>query len=254
MTSDQPKPREALGKALREAREKAGLSRVALCQKIGISENTLIRYERAGLEEDGQYPSSQNLAMLCLFLDLHPIWTLLKCVPEEHQEAAEQAFIDYSYEPSYQFHFMQTQYLALLKDNQIQREALRILTKDPDELDDDEKYLKQWLVEQSQEIHDRQEAFDQRMLAFMTLTGAEKNESLFIPGPEAQQATDFFDYLAEAPEAGRAEQRIDAQIARKYREIEHLKLHKKEEPAGGETKTDSSTNSNPPTDPKEDRR
>ena len=51
-----------------------------MSKETGIGENSIVRYEKAGLEEDGQYPTSTKLAALTFSLGLSHAEVLLSCL------------------------------------------------------------------------------------------------------------------------------------------------------------------------------
>ena len=78
------KPKQTpLGELLLSARQQRGWSRAKLSRETGIGENSLVRYEKAGIEEDGQFPPSSKLAVLCMCLEISSHEALLSCMTPE---------------------------------------------------------------------------------------------------------------------------------------------------------------------------
>lgn len=72
-----------LGTLLTQARLEKKLSRAEVAQGAGIAENSLVRYEKAGLEDDGQFPPGPKLAALCFFLEIPPEKAMWSCLDEK---------------------------------------------------------------------------------------------------------------------------------------------------------------------------
>lgn len=60
-----------LGDTIRSAREEKGVSRTALARIVGISHNSMLKYEKAGYP-DGQYPSLPVMTRIARHLELDP--------------------------------------------------------------------------------------------------------------------------------------------------------------------------------------
>lgn len=69
------------GSILSSARQQRGWSRARLSKESGISENSIVRYEKAGIEADGQFPPAPKLAALCFTLGISTSDALLGCLP-----------------------------------------------------------------------------------------------------------------------------------------------------------------------------
>tara|TARA_R110000787_G_scaffold16622_47_gene51577 strand:- start:37981 stop:38928 length:948 start_codon:yes stop_codon:yes gene_type:complete len=113
------------GELLTKARLDAGLSRAQLAKETGVSENSLQRYEKAGIEDDGQYPPSPKMAKLCFHLGINP-WMALFGSLEEHDFYEYRAHVvihEASAHPD--FNYMMDQYLQVLKDNDVLKSALK---------------------------------------------------------------------------------------------------------------------------------
>tara|TARA_E500000305_G_scaffold99084_2_gene91049 strand:- start:1327 stop:1860 length:534 start_codon:yes stop_codon:yes gene_type:complete len=61
----------SVGKTLKRARTQKGLSRAKVAEFIGISPNSLVKYELAG-EDGGQFPPLPKLVRLCELLEIDP--------------------------------------------------------------------------------------------------------------------------------------------------------------------------------------
>ena len=71
------------GEVLLSARLQRGWSRAELANSSGVGENSIVRYEKAGLEDGGQYPPAPKLAALCLALNIDFEDALLGCLTSE---------------------------------------------------------------------------------------------------------------------------------------------------------------------------
>jgi transcriptional regulator with XRE-family HTH domain len=112
------------------------MSRADVAEMAGLSENSLIRYERAGIDDDGQYPPSPKLAQLCFALDLNPLTVLLSCLSYGdfwnsktylwEREFMLQGHPDYAY--------LESEVYRLQRENAMYKSALRVAYKieDPD--------------------------------------------------------------------------------------------------------------------------
>ena len=74
------------GEILREARKKRRWSRARLAKETGISENSIVRYEKAGIDDDGQFPPAPKLSVLAFELGLDPTEVLFGCLTGDEYE------------------------------------------------------------------------------------------------------------------------------------------------------------------------
>jgi len=149
-----------LGELLLTARLEKKMSRAQLAEQVGISENSLVRYEKAGLDKDGQYPPGSKLAMLCFKLDISPRKVLLGCLSEEEY---------WKYETTEDFHdsgieiWLNEQNQALMKDNYFLRGVLQKLLGPVPVKGSWEEDQIEWMILQLESIFRRQESFELRM-------------------------------------------------------------------------------------------
>lgn len=126
MTKDGKKG-EPLGLLIYKARLEKGLSRAELSRMTEISDNSLIRYEKAGVDQDGQYPPGPKLAKLCFSLDLDPQTALLACLDNDrdywHFEGM--AFNQVNSHPAVEW--LEHQYTQALRDCNLMRRGLELL-------------------------------------------------------------------------------------------------------------------------------
>lgn len=61
----------ALGEIIRDAREAKGMSKAHLSKISGVSQNSLVKYEKCGIE-DGIEPSLKNIVRIAAALDIDP--------------------------------------------------------------------------------------------------------------------------------------------------------------------------------------
>ena len=122
---------KALGVLIEEARRKMDLSRRAAAKRIGVSENSMLRYEHAGVHPDGQYPPANKLAAIVIALEIPPgqaLWSSLSASDFKRFEWGQ-------HDPDYGDHLanhptmlhLQAEYSHLLKENDIFRRAMRFL-------------------------------------------------------------------------------------------------------------------------------
>lgn len=165
-----------LGELLTRARVDKHLSRAQVAKDTGIAENSLIRYEKAGIDEDGQYPPSQKLAKLCFYLGISPLTSLMSCLSrDEFWDVSLETGVDWLSDHP-QHRYLEDQYHAHKEDNQVLIYVLRELVGSPrDKARYDEKYV-DWLKAKAREIIEindfyRQQLFDAGLLDTLTQRG-----------------------------------------------------------------------------------
>jgi transcriptional regulator with XRE-family HTH domain len=152
-----------LGELITKARLDAGLSRVELSKRTGISENSLMRYEKAGLEADGQYPPAPKLARICFELGISPLKALLGCLEEdEYWKALNITTEDYLQDHP-NFEYLTEQAIALMKDNFHLRNAIRVLIGDNWACDVFGDKEKQYIVEQARRLIHASDDFENNL-------------------------------------------------------------------------------------------
>lgn len=154
------------GELLLTKRLEAKLSRAQLSRQTGISENSLIRYEKAGLEQGGQYPTGPKLAKLCFQLGIPAASALWGCMDAEDYRKYEfgEGHADISDHPA--FSQLHDQYEYLQQENSTYREALRFLVTEHDDLDP--SYVEEvivWIKDEVRNLFSTFENFQARMLA-----------------------------------------------------------------------------------------
>lgn len=150
----------ALGELLLTARLEMRLSRAEVAKETGIHENSLIRYERAGLEDGGQFPPSPKLAALVVFLGIDPLRALLACVPHEDYDVARMnASSNLWHHPDHDF--VLTENGKLRDENAkmiaVVRAMLGLDNLHPETLD--------WLKSEVSQYFDKDEEFRKKLLA-----------------------------------------------------------------------------------------
>jgi transcriptional regulator with XRE-family HTH domain len=151
-----------LGELLLNARLEKRLSRADVAKLADISENSLVRYERAGIDDDGQFPPSPKLAQLCFTLELNPLTVLLSCLGyreywREKGELWEREFMMKGH-PDYEY--LQSEVFRLMKENAMLKSALRTSFKIEDEELTDEtrdillKRVRDFLVQEASTSRD----------------------------------------------------------------------------------------------------
>lgn len=185
-----------LGELLTKARMERGLSRAHVAKEAGVSENSLVRYEKAGLEEDGQYPPSPKLAALCFSLEINPLTALLSCLGEdEYGKYYLQTHEDWLMEhPAH--NYVSDQWFALLRDNHLLRETVRVFV-DPEGAK--KKFgsdVVDWIKEEAKKVVDAEDAFEKRMLERKVFHP--NTHGMAIPGPTSGFEDDPYDYAAKS--------------------------------------------------------
>jgi len=172
-----------LGELITKARIDAGLSRAQLAKNIGIGENSLQRYEKAGLEDDGQYPPSPKLAKICFELGLSPLKVLLSSLSLDEYwtylfKSSEDGLMGHP-----QHEYLIEQYGVLLSDNRSLRVLLEFLIKDKDELNSNELEYTEYLKGEARKIFEAQRKFED---AFHIMFREKKLEysGIMFPGDE----------------------------------------------------------------------
>lgn len=153
------------GRLLSEARTEKNLSRAELARQTGIAENSLIRYEKAGLDKDGQYPPAQKLAKLCLHLSVpssKAIWSCLST--EDFDEYEGELFDDMMDHPHQLLTTEQMEYLE--RENQGLRESLRYFVDDIfGEEDPLNEVVREWIKKNIRPVINGYLDYENRMVA-----------------------------------------------------------------------------------------
>lgn len=119
-----------LGRLLREAREAKGLTRAGLSADTGLSENSIVRYEKAGVDGSGLVPPANKLWRLCRRLEIDEADALYASASQldfdqtsEVADANDEGPESRTFAPAY---FIE-QFKELLFDNHILRDFVRYL-------------------------------------------------------------------------------------------------------------------------------
>lgn len=152
-----------MGELLLSARKDKTFTRVELAKLCKIGVNSIVRYEKAGIDpDDGQYPPARRLASLCYHLDIpmsEAFWSCLST--EDFAEIQMDAFPDLLDHPEHAY--LLDQYTKLIKDNHFLKEALKLILElgERREFDRDTQH---WLVSKLKKQFDRMDDFEGRML------------------------------------------------------------------------------------------
>lgn len=118
--------RQPLGTLITSAMEAESMNRSDLSKATGIPYNSLVRYEKCEVDETGQYPPANKLALICHHLNIPPSQALWNCLDEQkHFEQRERSYDEVDAHP--EFMYMQGEYFELLKENATYRQLLRLL-------------------------------------------------------------------------------------------------------------------------------
>lgn len=151
-----------LGELLYDARKNKGWTRAQLAEFTKIGTSSIVRYEKAGVDADGQMPQLEKLVALCFHLDIsvpEAFWSCLS--PEEFSDVSDRLYHELRDHPSYRY--LKNQHDVLLKENRFLREAAKCLLGANDEFPWDESD-KEWLRSELKTVINRQEDFESRML------------------------------------------------------------------------------------------
>jgi len=185
-----------LGELLLNARLERRLSRADVGKMAGISENSLARYERAGIEKDGQYPPSPKLAALCFALQIPPIRALLGCLPEEEYFGQKGTFYD-DLNDHPDFEYLNQQHFALIQENRVLGELLKIIIL-PDERDKYSEEAIENLQSKVIRIFEAQKQFGNFMEQMTGLLFSSFEPGMMSvpgdPGPGGERDTSKWDY------------------------------------------------------------
>lgn len=162
---DAPSPRQKpLGVMLFDARKEKGWSRAYLSTATGINANSIAKYEQAGIDEDdGRFPTSPKLSILCLALEIDPMQAMLACVPKNDYGMYEQEARNQTNE----YDHPQTTWLAgqmetALRENMLLKNFCELLMAniDTSDMDANEK----WLAEEGAKLVGDYHNLEARML------------------------------------------------------------------------------------------
>lgn len=154
------------GELLVTKRLEAKLSRAQLSRQTGISENSLVRYEKAGLEQGGQYPTGPKMAKLCFQLGIPAASAMWGCLSGEE-------FSEYEFQSGHEdihdhpgYAQLRDQYDYLQSESATYREALRFLISDHEDLDPSYKEeMRTWIEQEVSGLFDTFDKFQARMIA-----------------------------------------------------------------------------------------
>lgn len=157
-----PRKQKPLGEVLFEARRNKDYSRAHLASITNIGVNSIVRYEKAGLEPEGQFPPAPKLAALCYHLNIPLSEAFWSCLSPEDFAEIEIGTVDELMDHPMN-DFLRSQVDALVKDNHFLKEAFKCLlglnrTFPFNETD------AHWLVQELRKTVDRYEDFECRML------------------------------------------------------------------------------------------
>ncbi|WP_028880341.1 helix-turn-helix transcriptional regulator [Terasakiella pusilla] len=138
-----------LGELLLKARNAMGLTQVQVAKSVGISDVSLIRYEKAGIEETGQYPPSQKLAALCILLEIPPAQALYACLDETHDWKQSGIMWHDLIAERADFKFFVEDYKEIVNENRFLRAIIKGITDEGYTLDED---VADWLYEQAKAL------------------------------------------------------------------------------------------------------
>jgi transcriptional regulator with XRE-family HTH domain len=152
-----------LGELLTKARLDKHMSRAQLSKETGISENSLVRYEKAGLEKEGQYPPSPKLAKLCFTLDISPLTVMFSSLSHNDYWKFKSVTSENWLMGHPEFEYMEEQWFTLVKENHKLAAALKLILGPKPKQGTVDAEMLEWTKTETRQIIKRQEAFDQRL-------------------------------------------------------------------------------------------
>jgi transcriptional regulator with XRE-family HTH domain len=152
-----------LGELLTKARLDKHMSRAQLAKETGIRENSLMRYEKAGLEKDGQYPPSPKLAKLCFALDISPLTAMFSCLEREEFWGVKNHTFENWLMDHPDVEFVLDEAATLAKENRKLAATLRLFLGPDPKAGSYEEEMLNWLKGEARRIIEIQEAFDKRL-------------------------------------------------------------------------------------------
>ncbi|WP_170163586.1 helix-turn-helix domain-containing protein [Eilatimonas milleporae] len=171
--------RKPLGHILQEARLTKGWSRKELSKRTGVGENSIVRYEKAGIEEGGQYPQAYKLALICHHLGVSAAEAMWSMLPEKEYDA--RSWEDSEYLENHPHHaFLQEQYVQMLEDIHFLKHVTRLALDEEYPLYEGEY---EWFKEEALRKINRLDAWEDRQ-AVLGMIHFEFGGAVF-PGPTA---------------------------------------------------------------------
>jgi len=157
-------PRQkSLGDLLRDAREEMEWTRARLSDATNIGTSSIVRYELAGKEPEGQYPKAPTLAKLCIALKLDPLQVMLSCIPAHEYGVYEGLSNQEAWKNNHpQYQWLDQQLQSVTKDLMLLRSFIShfIPHIDRENLPDD----LHWLLDKGETELDRISDLEARML------------------------------------------------------------------------------------------
>lgn len=194
-----------LGELITKARLDKHMSRAQLAKETGLSENSLIRYEKAGLETDGQFPPSPKLAQICFTLGISPLTALLSSLSHDEFWKFKSSTKDDWLQDHPDYMYLVNQWFALTRDNHKLTAILKLLLDEDLEPDSQDAEDLSWMKSEARRIIDQQDAFMKRMEDHGYLHNAD-SMGLTIPGNPAfdnrgpNLTTDYAEFTKNGPD------------------------------------------------------
>jgi transcriptional regulator with XRE-family HTH domain len=153
-----------IGTQLRDGRAVLRVTRAQVAKDAGISENTLARYENAGLSDKGIYPPADKLVMLCNLLDLEYHEALVGCRTAEAHEKLEASSIPSAqeggtFENDIGSVYLISRFKRLLTDNFVLRDFIRAAILEVPQAGSPEEQTVELLKSEAQAVFRRQDEF-----------------------------------------------------------------------------------------------
>lgn len=202
----QANDQEPLGELLRHAREKAGLSRAEVAQRAGITVNSLSKYERAGEEEDGYYPSSQKLASLCYALNLNPLKAIMSCMSRDEFWSYKGRVWEDDLLGHPDHEYVVKQYFALTESNRALSEIINVLMVPDHERTEEQQQYVDWYRKEAERRLDFEAEFIRRTQRVLNVPALEPHGFSWPGRPDIGgngKEEDVFDYAQQKGDPGK---------------------------------------------------
>jgi len=163
-TFNKPDP---LGALLQGARRDKGLTRKEVAEKAEISPNSLVKYEKWGVDGEGQCPPADKLSKLCSILKLDPQAALLGSLSD--REYARYQFHEFDILSGHPMTvWLEGQFAKALRDCNILRSGLELVLEMIDPTDKKLSPTQRWMLKEIYKTKERHENFEARMIRIGT--------------------------------------------------------------------------------------
>ncbi len=182
---------EPLGALLKAARMDKGFTRKEVAEKAAITASSLVKYERWGLDGEGQCPPADKLAKLCSVLKIDPQAALLGSLND--QEYSRYQYHDFDILNGHpMIVWLEGQYAKTLRDCNVLRSGLELLIDIIDPIDKKLSPSQSWLLQELYETKERHENFEARMVRIGTFY-FDVWRDMYLPSTDRGETNWFYD-------------------------------------------------------------